>query len=725
MINVGNLNQADMDASLSRERLELETRVLAAALRQSLEIGDTVGSNLAHEQIFLLIKRSQDLDSQVPVNFPRELHVERKRQMPDIDWGSDDETVSEEPASNHEIEQVAFEVEPSFGDAQPLQPEALQQFMQIWNNPETTEVFNFGAAQEDEARETALDVEPFVVPEADEEDFVSGLQLSELSQPKSDVQQEQELAPEPEPEVEVEVESEPEAEPEPEAAPEPKTEIAPEPARSNFQQDIAAKLAAMQTSFAPPQSDVHDASAAVQPKVGASVEQDQLAKQASVGPMDLYAILGVDEKADAASIERTFLSRVKAFLRTPVILTGQDRKADYKKLQSLWIARDILFDPVTRTDFDFRRLGLRSDEDTSTRDHLNKSKIRIGELLLCAGLLEETELEIAADMHRAMPEMLFGAFLVKQEFIQDADLDCVLLGQQLIRDGLLSTAQFKEVMEARKDNGMEMSDILLQGDFVSQDQLQEAYRAQSEDTLVKVPVVPISRLRISATTPSKDAESVPAPDVVPAIDLNKAVPSWKDQLDWSMDEQEQEQEPEPEKIELAPEPELDPEQESITEQELEPSLDPESEIEADFVDQMAQLDAAVQAVQEADDDLIFDDTLLSERKRETDKSDRSEKIDKSERSQSNSDSWSIVSLPASAMAHLLMDDELPPDTPANFAEQAGADEPKIDSNIDPRIDSNNNESNDFSNQQAASKTSDQAASGKREKVRNKKAKKKR
>jgi len=262
---------------------------------------------------------------------------------------------------------------------------------------------------------------------------------------------------------------------------------------------------------------------------------------------------------------------------------------------------------------------------------------------------------------------------------------------------------------------------------LSQDQLQEAYRAQSEDTLVKVPVVPISRLRISATTPSKDAEPVPAPDVVPAIDLNKAVPSWKDQLDWSMDEQEQEQEqepelepelePEPEKIELAPEPELDPEQESITEQELEPSLDPESEIEADFVDQMAQLDAAVQAVQEADDDLIFDDTLLSERKRETDKSDRSEKIDKSERSQSNSDSWSIVSLPASAMAHLLMDDELPPDTPANFAEQAGADE--------PRIDSNNNESNDFSNQQAASKPSDQAASGKREKVRNKKAKKKR
>jgi hypothetical protein len=41
--------------------LELETRVLAAALRLSLEYGDTEGSSLAHEQIFRLLKACQEI----------------------------------------------------------------------------------------------------------------------------------------------------------------------------------------------------------------------------------------------------------------------------------------------------------------------------------------------------------------------------------------------------------------------------------------------------------------------------------------------------------------------------------------------------------------------------------------------------------------------------------------------------------------------------------------
>ncbi len=75
------------DASYTRERLELETRVLAAALRQSLEIGDTEGSSLAHEQIFLLLKASQELVIDEPLNLPREVFIDRGRQLPDIDWG--------------------------------------------------------------------------------------------------------------------------------------------------------------------------------------------------------------------------------------------------------------------------------------------------------------------------------------------------------------------------------------------------------------------------------------------------------------------------------------------------------------------------------------------------------------------------------------------------------------------------------------------------------------
>lgn len=40
----------------TKDRLELESRVLAAALKQSVELGDNSGVSLAHRQIFLLIR---------------------------------------------------------------------------------------------------------------------------------------------------------------------------------------------------------------------------------------------------------------------------------------------------------------------------------------------------------------------------------------------------------------------------------------------------------------------------------------------------------------------------------------------------------------------------------------------------------------------------------------------------------------------------------------------
>src|SRR5271170_7667085 len=39
-----------------KSRIELETRVLAAALKQSFESGDTDGAGLAHRQLFALLK---------------------------------------------------------------------------------------------------------------------------------------------------------------------------------------------------------------------------------------------------------------------------------------------------------------------------------------------------------------------------------------------------------------------------------------------------------------------------------------------------------------------------------------------------------------------------------------------------------------------------------------------------------------------------------------------
>jgi len=100
--------------------------------------------------------------------------------------------------------------------------------------------------------------------------------------------------------------------------------------------------------------------------------------------------------------------------------------------------------------------------------------VRIGELLQCSGLLEKTELEIAADMHKAMPEIMFGAFLVKQGFVEEHDLECVLLAQQLIKTNDISLSQFQELMQERGDTGASFSDLVLEHKLVSRERVFEA-----------------------------------------------------------------------------------------------------------------------------------------------------------------------------------------------------------------------------------------------------------
>lgn len=95
-------------------------------------------------------------------------------------------------------------------------------------------------------------------------------------------------------------------------------------------------------------------------------------------------------------------------------LRGVERKTVLKRLQSYWIAHDILSDSQTRASYDERISGS-SDEDDDTDDTVSSTvtsrpSMRIGELLQSSGLLEKTELEIAADMHKAMPELMFVLF---------------------------------------------------------------------------------------------------------------------------------------------------------------------------------------------------------------------------------------------------------------------------------------------------------------------------
>ncbi len=84
--------------------------------------------------------------------------------------------------------------------------------------------------------------------------------------------------------------------------------------------------------------------------------------------------------------------------------------------------------------------------------------LKIGELLNVAGLLEASELEIACDMHKAMPEMQFGSFLVKQGFIEEYQLEAVLFAQKLLRKGLITVVQYQAAMEELESSGVGVSE---------------------------------------------------------------------------------------------------------------------------------------------------------------------------------------------------------------------------------------------------------------------------
>jgi len=542
------------DPSYSRERLELETRVLAAALRQSLEIGDTAGSSLAHEQIFLLLKASQEMVVDEPVSLPREISIDRGRQLPDIDWGVSDDSSSSAAAANPEPAAASGQIsgpepstETSFESSSENRPEAsTETSSESWPEAST---------------ETSSESRPGTSPENSPEIYSEiNPEIYSESSPASIV----EFAPAPGVEANADSSTDPNDGQNPNlsssgvaesfvgdsSSPDAVAEFAPfDNRQAALSSEGAEGEARNPQSFEPFQalqtvqsgqsgqsdqsdqsSDYHAKNTSAEqmhvredgsiadpfvPSEAESAASDPSAVQAGdavaevvaateaiaaapviIDENDYYQYLRVTEVADFASIHLAFWRRLRPLLRQEIGLIGPQRLTHLKKIQKLWIAHDILCDPVTRADYDFRRMGLRGgDQDDEearllTRKTLGpRTQLRIGELLQCAGLLEQTELDIAADMHKAMPEMMFGTFLVKQGFIEEDDLNCVLVGQQLLKTGDITVVQFQTVMLERSASGLDIGEMLLAKGYVSAAMLERAYRNQSEDTLVKVPVI--------------------------------------------------------------------------------------------------------------------------------------------------------------------------------------------------------------------------------------------
>jgi len=439
-----------------------------------------------------------------------------------------------EPASSLEAQESIAPDDESLSYEQDIEPAAQDEAEEIAEQPQEWE--EPAAQEEHEAREAAQEEEPAT---SDESEF------AETEPPQSPVEHEEFAAsPVEEAEPEPVAHEAPEAvTPEPEASePEAEPEVSPEAQRAFLELAAMMGEASLPDDLPPPPKAVPEKPKEAFKRSSSREFSTEVKKQPSElierEPSNIYELLGVSQMSPFEVIHRTFLRKVRKILLT-IEREGKSFQ-QLSKLRKIWIAHDILTDPVTRTDYDFRDLGLRGDgeaivphapEDRQQARMNNRTPLRIGELLQCAGLLESAELEIACDMHKAMPEMQFGAFLVRQGFIQPRDLESVLLGQKLLREGLITVAQFQVAMDLAQSRGTLISETLLERNYITEQELEKYVESSASEmaSMVPPPPPPIQIVVPPKDAPPKEVE----PPQKPEINLSSASPTWKDQIDWT------------------------------------------------------------------------------------------------------------------------------------------------------------------------------------------------
>lgn len=402
-----------------KERKDLESRVLAAAFKQSFQRGDTEGANLAHKQIYLLLKAGEN-DSAAEAN----------AEVKAPDNGASQEAPVEDRAGTREINLGGVEYAK-------LEVEAMEKLS--------------AKAKAKLTKENAA-----VVPGANA---------------------------------------------------------------------TASKLPAQ--------------SAVGQANERATTQDQELPKTNS------YVLLNVEPGASFREIHISFLRLVRRLLFDFNQAPKKKKRGMIKDLQQIWIAHDILSDPLTRTDYDIRFLGLKAPVSGTTEGVTESGGVlfKVGELLESAGLLEPTELEIAADMHKAMPEMLFGTFLVKQGFITEGDLDQAVLGQELVKDNLIKLDVFKQAMSGWLTSQTPIKDYLVNENIIAKEEIERIIAKNLQEIQVQkvVQAQPpartgmASRIQLISSGPMINTEEA----AKRMISKGHAIPGWKDQLDWSQPEEEE------------------------------------------------------------------------------------------------------------------------------------------------------------------------------------------
>ncbi len=289
-----------------------------------------------------------------------------------------------------------------------------------------------------------------------------------------------------------------------------------------------------------------------------------------------YELLNVNKLSSFEEIHTSFFRLIRKLLtnRLRQAETSARELRDFREyLRGICIAHDILKDPVTRTDYDLRMLGLRTSLEAQVLETPedakgssgSRTRLMLGELLECARILEPTELEIALDMHKAEPGQPFGQFLVKAGFLTQDELDAAVLGQRMISAGKITIAQFRVALSSLRENGVSFLDTLMIEGWI---QPKDIFSDESELWQQSVPSATPQIVEIEISADRNEEALQPKP-----ITLGAMSPGWADNLVWGdAEEAAQEQGPEPEQGR-----ELDQELESAQELEREPEKGQEVE----------------------------------------------------------------------------------------------------------------------------------------------------
>jgi hypothetical protein len=447
------------------QRRDIEARVLLAALKASMDRGDLAGAALAHKELSELLKRKQMVDTHDDHPQPELGHLDNGAEEPSQRYELTDEEGSPAAATQSEDNQEAVSTETAAGE--------ISRQERSTDKESDTHALSDSDSQAPGAPEPAEQAEEPGEHSAGDVDANSKAEHAVATAPA--------------------IESE-------------------------------AKVEEQAGTAEPLEAEVAKTEVALPP---AKVEETAI--------IDFYRLLQVDPMSTFEVIHVNFLRQVRKLLR--------DRRSNRDtsvwqfrdQLRALCIAHDVLRDPLTRTDYDFRLLGLRGEnmkQSVETPDEVesaglgNRTSLRIGELLHCSEILEQQELEIAIDMHKAMPEIPFGQFLVKQEFLTQAELDSALLGQRLIVDGKITVGQFQVAMFAVRTESIALSETIVLRGWANQEDVDA--RMQEDPWPAKLLLAESTMQVTEVPVQPGDADaSYKAP-----IAASNALPSWAGQLDW-------------------------------------------------------------------------------------------------------------------------------------------------------------------------------------------------